>query len=266
MPDLALAGGGRMPVLGLGTWQLRGEACERIVRAALDAGYTHIDTAEGYGNEEEIGRAIRGWDRERLWVTSKVWRERLRPPDLRESCEACLRRLGTEYLDLFLVHWPNSDIPIGRTVEGFRALVEEGMIRRWGVSNFTERHLREAVAHGVPATNQVELHPYFNQRPLARVCRELGVPITAYTPLARGRVTEDEILRSIGASHGATAAQVALAWGRQRGYALIPKTSREERLAENLGSLEVVLSEPELARIDDRPQRGRLVDGAWSEF
>lgn len=266
IPDLRLPGGVTMPQVGLGTWQLRGEECERAVRVALDLGYRHVDTAEGYGNEEAVGRAIRGLDRGELFLTTKVWRERLGADDLPAVCEGSLRNLGTDYVDLLLIHWPNREIPIGETVDAFARLRDAGRIRAWGVSNFTERHLREAVRYERPATNQVELHPFFNQASLSSVCRELGIPVTAYSPLAKGQVAAEPVIREIAASHDATPAQVALRWAVQHGHAVIPKSRNEARLRENLDIFRLNLSDEELRRIDALPQGERLVDGSWSEF
>lgn len=255
-----------VPPIGLGTYQLRGGECERVVRRALELGYRHVDTAEGYGNERAIGRALRGVAREEVFLTTKVWRDHLRPADLRRRCAGSLRRLGTDYLDLYLVHWPNGEVPPEAVVEGFERLREEGWIRAWGVSNHTVRQLRELAPRARVATNQVELHPYFNQRELATACRELGIHLTAYSPLARGAVAGDPVLREIGRARGKTAAQVALRWILQRGHAAIPKASGEAHLRENLDVFDFELSRAELRRIDRRPQKPRLFDFEWSEF
>lgn len=233
---------------------------------ALELGYRHIDTAEGYENEERVGAAIRTFARDRLFVTSKVWRDHLRRPDLRAACEGSLRRLETEYLDLLLIHWPNSGIDLDETVAGFEELREAGRIRAWGVSNFTPAHLEELAHRDDVATNQVELHPYFRQDAVVEACRKLGVPITAYTPLAKAAVMHDPVLRRIGEAHDATAAQVALRWTLQRGRVVIPKASSRAHLEANLDVFRFELSEEELRQVEDRPQAERIVDGDWSEF
>jgi 2,5-diketo-D-gluconate reductase B len=255
------------PAVGLGTFQLEGQRCEEVVREALTLGYRHVDTAEGYGNEKSIGRALRAHDRDLVFVTTKVWRDHLRPAELRRACEGSLRRLGTPYVDLYLVHWPNRGIPPAATVDGMEALVEDGLVHAWGVSNFTADHVRGMQAAGAsPLTNQVEVHPYFPQPELQSFCTEHGVTLTAYSPLARGQVLADEVLRALGAAHGKSAAQVTLRWLLQRGCAVIPKTARPERLRENLDVFDFELSNEEMSLVGGRPRGGRLFDYPWSEF
>ena len=266
VPTVELGGGLRAPALGLGTFQLEGRVCERVVGEALSLGYRHIDTAEGYDNEAAIGRAIRGRDRSDLFLASKVWRDHLRPAELRRHCEGSLRRLATDYLDLYLVHWPNSAIPAEQTVEGMRALREEGLIRGWGVSNYTRDHLDDLLRLEAPATNQVELHPYFPQDELEAFCAARGIPLTAYSPLARAHVSEDPVLAGIGEAHGKSAVQVALRWIVQRGHVAIPKAAGRRHLAANLDIFDFELSEREMERVGSRPRRSRLFDFEWSEF
>jgi 2,5-diketo-D-gluconate reductase B len=257
-----------MPRLGLGTFELVGRACERVVAEALALGYRHVDTAEGYGNEVEVGRALRssGLEREQVFLTSKVWRDHLAPPLLRRQLEETLRRLRIDYLDLYLVHWPNSAVPAAETAAGMEALREEGLLRSWGVSNYTVGHLDEVLRHAQIATNQVELHPYLRQEALIRYCRRRGLLITAYTPLARGLVSQDPVLLDIARGHGRTPAQVALAWSLGQGHAVVPKASRREHLADNLAALALRLSLDEVDRIDRLPQRARIFEYKWSEF
>lgn len=260
--------GAEAPPLGLGTWQLTGERCERIVRAALDLGYRHVDTAEAYGNEEEIGRALAGAGvpRDDLFLTTKVGHGNLRPGEVVRAVHGSLERLGTDHVDLCLVHWPNRSVPMDETIGALRKLRDDGRIRAWGVSNFTPAHLDEALETGRPATNQVELHPYFVQSGLQDACRERDVPITAYSPLARGRVADDPVLGEIGDRHGRTPAQVALRWSLQRGRLVVPKTGSEERLAENFDVFDFRLSGREMERIDGLDRGRRLLNPSWAEF
>ena len=268
MSGIPLPHGVEMPRLGLGTFEIQGPPCERVVAEALALGYRHVDTAEGYGNEVDVGRALRSAPvpRERVFLTSKVWRDHLTPSGLRQQLEGTLRRLGTDYVDLYLVHWPNSAVPAAETAGGMEALREDGLLRAWGVSNYTVGHLEDVLRHAPVATNQVELHPYFRQRALTRYCRERGVPITCYTPLARGRVTSDRVLLDVAADHGRSAAQVALAWALGKGHAVIPKASQRDHLLDNLEALHVRLTAEEEARIDELPQSARIFEYKWSEF
>ncbi len=257
-----------IPVLGLGTWELTGSTCEEIVEEALILGYRHIDTAEAYGNEERIGRALdaAAVDRDELFITSKVFRDNLRADEVAHACRASLDRLGTDYLDLYLIHWPNPEVPLEETVNALKQLVVDDLVRGWGVCNFTASHLTGLTPLGRPATNQVELHPYLVQDELDRACWKRGIPITAYSPLGRGRLADDEVLGEIGGSHGKTAAQVALRWSIQRGRIVIPKASSRPHLVENLDVFDFELGDDELDRIDGLDRGVRFVDPAWAEF
>ena len=176
-----LLSGYSMPVFGLGTWFLNGSMCERIVRMAIQLGYRLIDTAELYGNEDEIGKAMRGFDRSGLFITSKVSSAHLSTHDLIDACRRSLDHLGTGYLDLYLIHWPNDAIPIKYTMEGMEYLVQQRAVRSVGVSNFDVGRLREAIAaSNVPICNdQVEYHPYRPRREIPEFCREHNIALTA---------------------------------------------------------------------------------------
>lgn len=266
VPTVALPGDIEAPQLGLGTWTLRGSECEQTVRRALDLGYRHIDTAEMYENEEAIGRAIASVDRDELFLTSKVWPDHLHAEDVRHACQESLGRLNTDYLDLYLIHWPNSSVPMEETIGALRRLVEDGRIRAWGVSNFTRSHLEEARGYGTVAVNQVELHPFFNQRHLAEYCAGIGVPVTAYRPLAKGRVNHDHALSGLALRHGRSPAQVALRWSIQHGHLAIPRTTDARHLRENIEVFDFHLDASEMVRIDALPQGNRLVAIAGAEF
>lgn len=201
-----LQSGHLMPVFGLGTWMLNGSLCERIVGMAIQLGYRLIDTAELYGNEREIGRAIRGVNRSALFISSKVSSAHLSTNDVIHVCSRCLHLLGTDYLDLYLIHWPNDAIPIEYTMEGMQYLVEQGMVRSIGVSNFDVGRLQEAIAASdVPVCNdQVEYHRYRPRREIPEFCREHNIALTAYCPLAKGAVLHDPVLTRIGRRYGKT--------------------------------------------------------------
>jgi diketogulonate reductase-like aldo/keto reductase len=261
-----LLSGYSMPVLGLGTWRLVGVACARIVSQALELGYRHIDTAELYGNEAEIGRAIRSVERGGLFLTSKVSGANLRTNDVIRACTNSLERLGTDYLDLYLVHWPNDEIPIEETMDGMQYLVEEGMIRSIGVSNFDVGRLRAAMdASEAPVCNdQVEYHPYRPRRELPQFCREHGVALTAYCPLGKGRVVRDPTLARIGQKYGKSAAQVSLRWLLQKGAIVIPKAGSVEHLRENREMDGWELTPEDMRRIDEIGIEMKVVDATYT--
>lgn len=261
-----LLSGYAMPVLGLGTWQLVGFAGTRIVSRAIELGYRHIDTAELYGNESEIGQAIGGVDRSELFLVSKVSSSHLHTNDVIRACRGSLKRLGTDYLDLYLIHWPNDEIPIGETMEGMQYLVEEGMVRSIGVCNFDVPRLREAMAASrVPVCNdQVEYHPYRHRRAIPQFCQEHDIALTAYCPLARGRVNHDPLLIRIGRKYGKSPAQVSLRWLLQKGAIVIPKASSVEHLKANMDMDGWDLSEEDMRAIDENGIEAKLVDAMYT--
>jgi diketogulonate reductase-like aldo/keto reductase len=261
-----LLSGYSMPVLGLGTWRLVGMACERMVSKALELGYRHIDTAELYGNEAEIGRAIRSVERASLFITSKVSSANLRMNDVIQACTGSLERLGTDYLDLYLVHWPNDEVPIEETMDGMQYLVEEGRIRSIGVSNFDEGRLQAAMdAAEVPVCNdQVEYHPYRPRRELPQFCREHGVTLTAYCPLGKGRVLRDPTLARIGRKYEKSAAQVSLRWLLQKGAIVIPKAGSIEHLQENMDMDGWELTPEDMREIDEIGIEMKVVDATYT--
>jgi 2,5-diketo-D-gluconate reductase B len=226
-----------IPKLGFGTWRLSGRECTDGVADALAAGYRHVDTAAMYGNEEEVGRGLRasGVQRSEIWLTTKVWPDDLEPDRVRASLEASLRRLGADYVDLFLIHWPNPRVPLAATLEAMTELRDEGMTREIGVSNFNAAQFREAL----------DLAPVIVK--------------------GKGQVTSEPVIAEIGAAHGATPAQVALAWlVGQEGVSAVPKASSPERRRNNLGALELELSADERRRIDALPKDRRAVETDWS--
>lgn len=258
-----------LPKLGLGTFRLAPDACQAAVESALELGYRHIDTAEMYGNEAGVGAAIAasGLKREELHVTTKVWWEHLTPDAMRRACELSLGRLGLEQVDLYLVHWPARDMDVGRVLETMMALRDEGRTRAIGVSNFTLPLLKAAIEEvGAPiACNQVEYHPYLGQGAMLAYLRSKGVPLVAYAPLAQGSVAESPELQAIGRKHGASAAQVALAWLlEQDGVAAIPKAGRRESQTANLAALELKLDDEDRRAIAALPKDQRRVNPAFA--
>ena len=256
-----------MPKLGLGTFRMEGEVCERAVSTALAMGYRHIDTAQMYANEDAVGRAIRrsGVPRNTLHVTTKVWWTNLAPDAMRRAIDDSLRLLGLDYVDLYLIHWPAPEMNLGQVIETLVSLRDAGLTKAIGVANFPSTMLRAAFATGAPiTTNQVEYHIGLDQSAVLDVVRSHGLSLTAYCPLAQGRLAENPVLESIATKHAVTAAQVALRWLLdQDGVAVIPKSSREEGQRLNLEALRVALDDEDRAAIAHLPKDQRYVNPAF---
>lgn len=255
-PNLTFNDGNEIPQLGYGVWQVENETAEKVVGLALDAGYRHIDTAKIYGNEEGTGAAIAnsGVAREDIFLTTKVWNDEQGFEAAKAAAEASLKRLGTDYVDLLLIHWakPSQGLYVD-TWKAFIELQKEGKARSIGVSNFPEEQLREIIAEtGVtPAIHQIELHPYFAQESLREVHAELGIVTQAWSPLGNGSdLLSNPVLAEIAEKHDASVAQVVLAWHRAIGNVAIPKSVTPERIVENFESLNVELTGDEVAAID----------------
>jgi 2,5-diketo-D-gluconate reductase B len=247
------AHGARIPLLGLGTWDLHGRSCARTVEEALRLGYRHIDTAAMYRNEEEVGEGLRasGVPRDEVFITTKVWSSNLRARDFERSARDSIANLKIPSVDLLLIHWPNSSVPLKETVGALCKMKREGVARHIGVSNFTPALIQEAVKHATEplVNNQIELHPYLDQSKTIAASRKAGLTITAYTPIARGRVAGDALLKRIGQAHGKSAAQVSLRYLVQQDIVVIPKTSHAERLKENAAIFDFALTPAEMKEI-----------------
>ncbi len=258
-----------MPAVGLGTWELRGRICARVVEQALRAGYRHIDTAEVYENEREVGEGLRASRvrRSEVFVTTKVWQTHLAPREFERAAKESLARLRLSEVDLLLIHWPSPNIPLAETIGALCKMKREGYARHVGVSNFTVPLLEQAVRLATEplVANQFEWHPYLDQRKLVAETRRHGLAVVAYSPIARGRAAADQVLRTIGLAHRKTAGQVSLRFLIQEGAAVIPRTSKIERLTENISVFDFELSPAEMDQIRTlaRPG-GRIVDWAGS--
>lgn len=258
-----------LPQLGFGTWNLRGEECKDSVLKALEVGFRHLDTADGYGNHREVAQAIKqsGVPRHQLFITTKIPRVLLAPDDVLKSCDRYLAELGTDYLDLLLIHWPNSTVPIEQTLEAFERLKQAEKIKSVGVSNFTIHHLEDVKRAGFKVVNnQIELHPSFNQKRLVEYCQQKNIMVTAYSPLGRGESLSLPQVTEIAQSHQATPSQVILAWIRQQGIIAIPKSTNPKHIEDNFRSLDLELSAGEMRVMDNIPQADRLVKPPTSEF
>lgn len=254
MINIALASGHETPILGLGTWQLKGRLCRRIVKEAIALGYTHIDTAWMYQNQREIGRALRDIrvDREEIFLTTKIWGTHLKHDDVLAQFEECLRDLQMDYVDLLLIHHPSHSVPFAETFEAFQKLYEAGQVKSIGISNFSIAQVEEACEVSVLpiCTNQVEYHVRSNRSELRDYCYARDIVMTAHRPLAVGDLAGDVVLRGIGENHGKTAAQVALRWLVQQNIITIPKSGSVPHLRENLDVFEWQLTDEEMRTLD----------------
>ncbi|MFB6139879.1 MAG: aldo/keto reductase [Halosimplex sp.] len=252
--------------LGLGTWQNDDpDECAESVRTALETGYRNVDTAQGYDNEDAVGRGLADADvpREEVFLATKVDTGNLAHDDVLETTEESLDRLGTDYLDLLYVHWPTDTYDPEGTLSAFQRLYDEGTIRHVGVSNFEPEHLDEAreVLDAPVFANQVEMHPYLQQRELREYAAEHGHHVVAYSPLARTEVLDDPVLGEIAEKHDATVPQVTLAWFLTlEGVAAIPKATSAEHIRDNWGAYGVDLDEEDLDRIADLDRGHREID------
>jgi len=256
-----------MPQLGLGTFRLQGQQAIDSVSTGLELGYRHIDTAQIYGNEEEVGSALAASNvaRDEVFVTTKLWTANLAGDAVAPSLKESLRKLRLEQVDLALVHWPSpgSAVPLRETMEALLAARDAGLSAAIGISNFPVGLMREAIdAVGAQniATNQVELHPYLQNREVAAFAHQMGIHVTAYMPLAYGKVMEDAVIGRIAARHGATAAQVTLAWLLAKGYAVIPSSTKRANLASNLAASRLQLDADDIAALDALDRGERLVN------
>lgn len=255
-----------IPQLGLGTFRLKERQAIDAVATGLELGYRHIDTAQIYGNEAEVGQALAGSGVARgdVFVTTKIWTEHLAANRLRASLEESLVKLRTDYVDLTLIHWPSpgAAVSVAESMEALLAAREAGLTRAIGVSNFPIALLRDAIAAvGADniATNQVELHPFLQNRAVDAFMVDAGIHLTAYMPLAYGKVMGDATIARIAQVHGATPAQVALAWAMAKGYAVIPSSTKRANLESNLQARDLILSRQDIADIDALDRDERLV-------
>jgi 2,5-diketo-D-gluconate reductase A len=266
VPNVRLNDGNQIPQLGFGVFQIDPEDTVEAVTRALEIGYRHIDTAEMYGNEREVGEAVRasGLGRDEVFVTSKLNNGAHRPDDARSAFEGTLAALGFDHVDLFLIHWPLPTLYDGDYVSTWKVLEEfkaDGRARSIGVSNFQVEHLERLAAETdvVPAVNQIELHPYFQNRDVAAYGEEHGIATEAWSPIAQGKVLDDATIGEIAERLGRTPAQVVLRWHIQHGYIVFPKSVTPDRMRENFELFDFELDSDDMSRIDslDQSESGR---------
>lgn len=258
-----------MPKLGLGTFRMQGDACRAAVETALSIGYRHIDTAEMYDNERDVGEGLRasGVKRGEVFLTTKIWPNHFAPRELERAARECLARLRLSEVDLLLLHWPNPQVPLAETIGALCKVKRDGLARHIGVSNFTVALIEQAlaVASEPLVCDQVECHVFLDQSKLIAGARKHDMAIVAYSPLARGDVRNDPVLARAAKAHGKSAAQICLRYLVQQNIVVIPRTSKLERLTENAALFDFTLSDDEMKGIAALASRdGRLVDWAYS--
>lgn len=244
-----------IPPIGLGTYKLEGKKCESVVEHALDLGYRHIDTAHMYENHKEIRKAILKFDRRQLFLTSKILLEQVNlkkiSASVEKACKLSLKELGVEFLDLYLLHWPDHTLPLSRVFAAMQNLKEKGLAKEVGVSNFNVHHLRDLFKDGLyPAVNQVEFHPYLYQKELLNFCRQHQITLVAYRPFGKGELLKEPLFAKIGKKHRKSASQVILRWLMQKQIPTIPKASSLVHLKSNLDIFDFTLSASEIRSID----------------
>jgi 2,5-diketo-D-gluconate reductase B len=256
-----------LPNPGLGTYRLEGDTLKQSIQAALACGFRHIDTAQMYGNEADVGAAIAesGVSREDIFLTTKVWHDKLEPQALKASVDESLARLGSDYVDLLLIHWPSPGdaVPMADYLGALRDVQQAGKARHIGVSNFTIAQIDQAVdILGADAllTNQVEVHPFLQNHKVVDHCQRLGLTVTGYMPLAVGKVMKDDTLKRIADEHGATPAQITLAWVVSRGIVAIPSSTKARNLQGNMEALKIELSQAERDAIAALDRGERIAD------
>lgn len=269
MPTLTLKGGVKIPVLGFGTWKLQGDECTRAVLSAFEAGFRHIDTADSYANHQRISEAIKksGLKRGEIFLTTKLWHEKLTAPEVKDSINRFLTELDCGYIDLLLIHWPNRLVSIEETLGEMSKFNQAGLIKAMGVSNFTVKHLDRTLKTGFGiAVNQVELHPSFNQKELLQYCNSRNLVVEAHSPNGQGRDLLEPIIIDLARKHFASEYQIILAWLRHKKIVALPKSTNLKHLKENIESVHITLDTDEIKAIDSIKQKERLINYPFSEF
>ncbi|MFP4645720.1 MAG: aldo/keto reductase [Candidatus Woesearchaeota archaeon] len=271
IPGIDLDDGIRIPQVGLGTWQITGENATHAVKTAYELGYRHFDTAQMYGNEADIGKALKDFPREDIFLTSKLWMDKYDKKNAKQACYESLEKLGTGYLDLFLLHWPKEGTDYRELFTVLKELQEEGKIKSVGVSNFTVAHLEKLlpIANEVGLSivlNQIEFHPYLYQKSLLEYCKNNDIAVTAYSPLAQGKIIGDAVLRNIAQNHDVKPLQVALRWHIQHGLITIPRSASQEHQADNLDIFGFELTSQEMEEIDNLDTWYRVIEPSFAEF
>ncbi len=262
--------GKEIPRIGLGTWQMKGITCVDAIKTALDIGYRYIDTAQIYENEADVGEALSTTTipRSDVFLTTKIWMDNVGPDSAQKSVETSLKKLKTDYVDLLLLHWPVEDVPLDQQIKALQAIQKSGMTKMIGVSNYTVdlmKQVVESLGAGI-VTNQVEYHPYLSQAPVLDFIRDHEMFLTAYCPLARGRIRTEPLLSEIGNKYNKSTGQITLRWLiQQKQVVAIPKAANPLHIEENFNIFDFSLTSEEMSRISAlaKPD-GRIVNPDWA--
>jgi methylglyoxal/glyoxal reductase len=264
IPQILIQKNVALPILGFGTWLLRGRDCTRAVQTALEVGYRHIDTAHCYENHEAIKEAIHPYPREKLFITSKFELPQTDDQTVEQTCDKALLELGTNYLDLYLIHYPIRSYPIASIVHEMQKLVEKQKVRAIGVSNFTKRHLQDLIDQKLHVSvNQVEFHPYLYQKELLDFCRSHKIHLTSYRSLGKGALAADPVFEAIGNKYHKTPAQISLRWLIEQKISVIPKASSRKHMEENLDLLDFSLDAEDHKTLGHMKTQHRFCTGDW---
>lgn len=262
--------GHEIPMIGIGTWlQTERDNCINAIRYALKIGYSHIDTADIYGNHNLVKEALKGQVREKLFITTKLWRDFLDPKKVESECDKVLMELDLDYLDLYLVHWPDRTKPLAEISYEMSKLKEKGKVKSIGVSNYTINHLQDLIDQGIKiAVNQVEYHPFLNQEALLDFCNRHSISLIAYSPLARRKVFHDPDVQQIAKKLSKTPGQVTLRWLIQKDIVVIPKATSDQHIKDNFEVFDFELSKEDMTKLDEigkiRPKR--LISPEFADF
>lgn len=255
----------KIPAIGYGTYRIHDSF---VISSAIKAGYRHIDTARSYGNEELVGNAWKssGISRHDLFITTKIWHDRLKAEQVKSDIDDSLKNLQTDYVDLLLIHWPSTEnVPLKETLQAFQEIQKSGKIKTFGVSNFTSAKLQEANKIAEIFCNQVEYHPFLSQKKLLRLCEQEDIALTAYRPIAKNKVAEADVLQELSLKYKKTPAQITLRWLiQQKPVLAIPRSSQTEHIKANLQVFEFELTDEEVASIHQLDENDRQIDPAFA--